>query len=482
MTADKIKFGTDGWRGVMAEDFTFANVRRASQGLADFLLETRGAGCGVIVGYDNRFMSEQYARLVCEVLAANGLNALYPPESVPTPSVSFAVKDRALACGVMITASHNPPQFNGFKLKAHYAGSADAEYCAQVEASVDKNPVRSVRFDDGVKSGAIDIYDPRPAHVRAIKGHVNFRQVRAAKIKAVTDAMFGTGGTVLENALAKSSCRIVSIQTNRDVMFGGVNPEPIAKNLGALGAAVRREKAGIGLATDGDADRIGVVDERGKYVSIQLVFAMLLLHLLKNRGLRGFIVKSSNSTVWIDRICQRYGLEWKEVPVGFKWICSEMLQRQNEPLEKQVLIGGEESGGIGFRGHIPERDGLLAGLMLLEMLAVEKKSVTQIARGIAKEFGARAYDRVDIHYPLERRFPLLEKLQKQPPAKLLRSPLREVKTFDGVKFVAKDDSWLQFRASGTEPILRIYAEGESAKEVSRLLAFGQKLAQTALSL
>jgi phosphomannomutase len=173
-------------------------------------------------------------------------------------------------------------------------------------------------------------------------------------------------------------------------------------------------------------------------------------------------------------------LEWKEVPVGFKWICSEMLQRQNEPLEKQVLIGGEESGGIGFRGHIPERDGLLAGLMLLEMLAVERKSVTQLARGIAKEFGARAYDRVDIHYPLERRFPLLEKLQQEPPAKLLRSPLREVKTFDGVKFVAADDSWLQFRASGTEPILRIYAEGESENEVSRLLAFGQKLAQTAL--
>jgi len=480
VTADKIKFGTDGWRGVMAEDFTFANVRRAAQGLADFLLETRGAGCGVMVGYDNRFMSETYARLVCEVLAANGLKALFAPKSVPTPAVSFAVKDRALACGVMITASHNPPQFNGFKLKAHYAGSADAEYCAQVEACVDKNPVRSVKFDDGVKAETIEIYDPRPAHVRAIKSHVNFRLIRGAKIKVVADAMYGTGGTVLEKALAKSRCQIVSIQTKRDVMFGGVNPEPIAKSLGALGAAVRREKADIGLATDGDADRIGVVDERGKYVSIQVVFAMLLLHTLKNRGLRGFVVKSSNSTVWVDRICQRYGLEWKEVPVGFKWICTEILQREKEPLEKQVLIGGEESGGIGFRGHIPERDGLLAALMLLEMLAVEKKSVTQIARGIAKEFGARVYDRVDIHYPLEKRLPLLEKLKREPPSKLLSSLLREVKTFDGVKLIATDDSWLQFRVSGTEPILRIYAEGDTAKDVSRLLALGQKLAQTAL--
>jgi phosphomannomutase len=479
MSSD-IKFGTDGWRGVIADDFTFANVQRVAQALADYLVETHGTARGVIVGYDNRFLSEVFAKRASEVLAANGLKVLYPPQSAPTPAVSFAVKDRGLCGGAMITASHNPPEFNGFKLKAHYGGSADPEICAQVEARVDRSPVRSVTFDDAVREKKIEIYDPRPAHVKAIKRHVDFRLIANSRLKVVADAMHGTAGSIFADTFARAQCRVSPFRAERDPLFGGMHPEPIGTYLAPLGAEVRRLRADVGFATDGDADRIGVVDERGRYVTIQVVFAMLLLHLLRNRKQRGFVVKSSNSTVWVDRICKAYGLEWREVPVGFKYICEVMREKEREPLERQVLIGGEESGGVGFRGHVPERDGLLAGLMLLELLAMEKRSVTKIARGIAKEFGPLVYDRVDIHYPVEQRLLLLEKLKREPPARLLRQPVREVKSFDGVKFIAANDSWLMLRASGTEPILRIYAEGKSAAEVRRLLELGQKLAQTAL--
>src|SRR5437867_3770460 len=316
-----IKFGTDGWRGVIAEDFTFENVRRVAQATADYW-NALPLPKAAIVGYDYRFLSEVFAKLVCEVLAANGIKPLYPPVAVPTPAVSYAVRDRKLAGAVMITASHNPPQFNGYKLKAEFAGPATPEICAEVEARVDASPVR---YAD---SGS-EIYDPRPAHLAAIKKLVNLNAIRSARIRAVFDSMHGCGGTLLQELVGG-----VTVRSQRDPLFGGINPEPIAKNLKALSDAVKRTRAGIGLATDGDADRLGVVDEKGRYVSIQLVFAMLLLHLLRNRReTGGLVVKSTNSTVLVDRICQAHGLKWVEVPVGFKHICQKMR-------EADVLIGG----------------------------------------------------------------------------------------------------------------------------------------------
>lgn len=455
---DKIKFGTDGWRGVIADDFTFANVRRVAQATADYW-NRQPLPKRAIVGYDNRFFSEVYARLVAEVLAGNGLETLLSPTAVPTPAISYAVRDRQLCGAVMITASHNPPQFNGYKLKAEFAGPATPEMCAAVEALVDASPVRSV-------TGGLTRYDPRPAHLAEIRRKVDLRAIKRAKIRTVFDAMHGCGGTALETLVGG-----VSIRVERNPLFGGINPEPIAKNLGALAAAVKRARAHAGLATDGDADRLGVVDETGRYVSIQLVFAMLLLHLLRQRGERGaVVVKSSNSTVLIDRICAAHGLRCVEVPVGFKWVCQQMR-------EHDVLLGGEESGGIGFRGHIPERDGLLANLMLLEMLAVTGKKLSRIGADIQREFGASAYDRIDRPFPLEHRQGLLEHLQQHPPARLLDAPVREIKTFDGVKYIAADDSWLMFRTSGTEPIIRIYAEARSACRVRALLDWGRQAAE-----
>jgi alpha-D-glucose phosphate-specific phosphoglucomutase len=470
MQPTKIKFGTDGWRGVIAEDFTFENVRRVAQATADYWNSLVGTQKAAIVGYDNRFLSETYAKLVCEVLAANGIKAYYPPLAVPTPAVSFAVRDKALCGAVMITASHNPPQFNGYKLKAHYAGPADPEICTQVESRVDRSPVRRIAFDEGLKNKSIEIYDPRAAHVEAVKKIIDLKKIRGSKLRLVADSMYGCGGTQLETLLVKSACRVETIRAIRDPLFGGINPEPIAKNLGALCDAVKKTRAQIGLATDGDADRLGVVNDKGQYESIQLVFAMLLLHLIRNRRQKtGLVVKSANSTYLIDRICRANGLKLVEVPVGFKYICEQMR-------ETDVLIGGEESGGIGFQGHIPERDGMLANLMLLEMLTVTGKHLTEIARDLQKEFGASSYDRIDLKFPLEQREKFIESLRAQPPKELLGVPLVQRKDFDGVKYIAKDDSWLMFRTSGTEPIIRIYSEAATAARVKKLLEHGKSLA------
>lgn len=475
MQLTKIKFGTDGWRGVIADDFTFENVRRVAQATADYWNSLVGAQNTAIVGYDNRFLSETYAKLVCEVLAANGFKALYPPLAVPTPAVTFAVRDRRLCGAVMITASHNPPRFNGYKLKAHYAGPADPGVCAQVEARVDQSTVRSISFDDSVKRGNIEIYDPRPAHVAAVKKIIDLKKIRDARLPVIVDSMYGCGGRLLEELLVGTDRRttrthVTTIRADRDVYFGGISPEPIGKNLGALCEAVKKSRAQIGLATDGDADRLGIVDDKGRYVSIQLVFAMLLLHLLRNCGRKtGVVVKSTNCTVLIDRICRAHGLKCVEVPVGFKYICEQMR-------ETDVLIGGEESGGIGFQGHIPERDGILANLMILEMLAMTGKRVSEIAQDMQKEFGASAYDRIDMGFPLEKREELIDTLRRHPPKQLLGVPLETMKDFDGVKYIAKDDSWLMFRTSGTEPIIRIYSEAASAARVKKLLDYGKGLA------
>jgi len=458
MSNGRIKFGTDGWRGIIADDFTFANIRRVAQATADYW-NAQPLPKKMIVGYDNRFFSEVYARLLCEVLAANGFKTMCAPEAVPTPAISFAVRDQKLCGAVMITASHNPPAFNGYKIKAEFAGSATPEICSAIESRLDASPVKSVKFD-----GAVEIHDPRTAHVAAIKKLVDLKAIKRAKLRVVFDSMHGCGSRVLEKLAGGTT-----IRGERDVLFGGINPEPTSKNLGALMTAVKAQRAQIGLATDGDADRLGVVDDRGRYVSIQLVFAVLLLHVLRNRQERqGIVVKSGNCTVLIERICQAFGLKCVEVPVGFKWICQQMR-------EHDVIMGGEESGGLGFRGHIPERDGILANLMLLELLAMTGKRFSQLVDEVQKEFGRSAYDRIDMHFPLEKRQQLIEHLGKNPPATLAGVPLREVKTADGVKYIATDDSWLMFRTSGTEPIIRIYSEASSTAKVRQLLIFGQQI-------
>ena len=468
-----IKFGTDGWRAVIAEEFNFANVARVAQATADYWKsevrrpksEIFGRELKVVVGFDRRFFSDRFAQTAADILAGNGFHVLLTPEPTPTPSVSFAVKSLNAVGGVMITASHNPPIFNGFKLKSFYGGSSSPDECKAVESFLGKTVPQI-----GHRPPPIVISDVRPAHFAALKRLVDFKLVAKSKLRFAHDALFGVGAGCFEQLLAGTTCKVTTLNAQHDVLFGGINPEPIVANYGRSRMFLRRHPHDICLVTDGDADRIGGMDGQGDALTTHQVICLLLHHLIVNRRGRGRVVKALTTTSMVDKMCVAHGLPLVETGVGFKYICAEMLKGD-------VLLGAEESGGIGFPGHIPERDGLAAGLLLLELLATERLSVGRMLAKLEKQYGPHRYSRIDTHYPLEKRAALMDLLKSDPPAKLLRSPLAGMKTYDGVKLVAEDSSWLMLRGSGTEPVLRIYAEAGSNAAVRKLLELGVKLTQ-----
>jgi phosphomannomutase len=464
-----IKFGTDGWRAVIADQFTFANVERVAQATAEYWSANPVSGTDrkIVVGYDRRFFSDQFGQRVAEVLAGNDFQVVLTPDPTPTPSVSFAVKQHGAIGGVMITASHNPPIFNGFKLKSYYGGSADAATCQAIESLLDRNPVRAIPLTTA-KGDQITIEDVRPAHYAALKKLVDFKLVAKSKLRFAHEALFGVGAGCFEQLLRGTTCRVTTLNGAHDVLFGGINPEPIEKNYARSSAYLKKHPHDICLVTDGDADRVGGMDGCGNYLSTHQLICMLLHHYVVNRKGRGRVVKALTTTSMMDKMCAAHGLELVETGVGFKYIVAEMLKGG-------VLLGAEESGGIAFPGHIPERDGIAAGLMLLELLATERVSVNKLIARLVKQFGPHEYGRIDTHFPLEKRAALMEFLQKNPPAKLIRSPLVDMKTYDGVKFIAQDSSWLMLRGSGTEPILRIYAESSTDANVKKLLNLGVRL-------
>ena len=473
----QIAFGTDGWRAVIAEDFNFNNVARVAQAAADYWKsetqnpdsEIFGRDLKIVAGYDRRFFSDEFAKTAAEVLVGNGFQVILTPDPSPTPSISFAVRHLNAIGGVMITASHNPPIFNGFKLKSYYGGSSSPDECKAVEQFIDKNPVRRVKLSEAIHEGKISIQDLRPAHFAAVKKLVDFKRIAKSNLRFAHDALFGVGAGCFEKLLAGTTCRVTTLNAKHDVLFGGINPEPVLQNYGPTQAFLRKHPHDVCLVTDGDADRVGGMDGRGNYLTTHKIICLLLRHLHLNRHQTGRVVKALTTTSMVDKMCAQYGLPLVETGVGFKYICAEMLKGG-------VLLGAEESGGIGFPGHIPERDGIAAGLMILELLAMEKTSLTRIAAKLEKEFGPHHYGRIDTHFPLEKRAALMDFLKGNPPTALLRSPLAEVKAYDGVKFVARDSSWLMLRGSGTEPILRIYAEAKTPAHVESLLRFGAKLA------
>lgn len=465
----QIKFGTDGWRAVIAKEFTFDNVARVAQASADFWKsETKNPKSEifhrqlkVVIGYDRRFLSGNFARLTAEVFAANGYQVILTPEPTPTPCVSFAVKNLGAVGGVMITASHNPPEFNGFKLKSHFGGSSGPEECKGVESFLDKNPPK-------FSSENIRIKDIRPAHFAAIKRLVDFNLIAKSKLRVAHDALFGVGAGAFEALLAKTNCKVTTLNAQHDVLFGGICPEPLPRNYVLGGAQLKKNPHDICLVTDGDSDRIGAMYGNGVPMTNQQVIALLLHHLVRNRGGRGTVTKTFNTTAMVDKMCAAWNLPLTEVGIGFRYIAPEMMK-------PGALYGAEESGSIGFANHIPERDGLAAGLFLLEMLAMQKISLNKIYASLEKEFGPHRYGRYDAHYPLEKRAALMERLKSNPPAKLLRSKLAKVDSRDGVKFIAEDSTWLMLRGSGTEPVLRIYAEGKSDSDMGKLLKAGRAL-------
>ncbi len=465
-----IKFGTDGWRAIIAEDFTFSNLDRVAQATADEWRANPAPGTTpkAVVGYDRRFLSDQFAARVAEILAANGFLVTLTDRPTPTPSVSFEVRRQKAVGGVMITASHNPPAFNGFKLKAWYGGSAEPALCKAVETRLDASPVQSIPLADARRARKIVLKDIRGPHYDAIKRLVDFPLVAKSGLRFAHDALFGVGAGCFDDLLAGTSCRVTTLNGEHNPNFGGINPEPIARNYARSSAFLAKHPHDLCLVTDGDADRVGAMDGRGNPLTTHKVICLLLRHYIVHRHQPGRVIKALTTTSMVDKICQRHGLELVETGVGFKYIAAEMLKGD-------VLLGFEESGGIGFPGHIPERDGIAAGLLMLEALAVEKKPLPRLLAQLEKDYGPHRYDRIDTHFPLEKRAALMDFCKNHGPAKLLRSPVAEVKSFDGVKFVAKDGSWLMLRGSGTEPILRIYAEATSDADAQSLLKLGLRL-------
>ncbi|HEX4997941.1 MAG TPA: phosphoglucomutase/phosphomannomutase family protein, partial [Terriglobia bacterium] len=398
---EPIRFGTDGWRAVIAETFTFENVRRAAQATADYFATVPNTERAVFMGYDGRFLSSRFARAAAEVFSGNGFRVLLMDRPYPTPYVSFETRRRGLAGGVVITASHNPPMFNGFKVKAYFGGSATPDITAKIEANLGQTPVRSA-------AGPIETAAPEAAYFEHLQSLVDWDRISKSKMKVVVDSMCGAGARILETMLAGGSCAVETIHGDLDPLFGGVNPEPMMPQLEPLARRVRETGSHIGLATDGDADRVGAVDENGEFVSTIRSLPLLLLHGYRHRGWRGAVVRTYSQSQIVDRIASSLGLKMVEQPIGFKNIADIMLR-------EEVLIGGEESGGIGLSRHMPERDGIFINLLTLDMLAASGKTCSALVRDMWKEFGEFHYERADLHIPTEAGRAALETLGANPP-------------------------------------------------------------------
>ena len=470
-----IRFGTDGWRAVIADEFTFANLERVAQAYADYLKQRAGisvtdeAGVKlVIVGYDRRFLSEQFAARAAEVLAGNSFQVALFEKAVPTPLVSWAVREQEAMGGVVITASHNPPEFNGFKIKAPWGGSAPPETTLQVEALVDQTAPRKAGLET-IAPAEERLAHSTASYRRQIASYVDIERLCHEHQRVVIDPMHGSGGRWVESFLEGCALEVETIRAARDPLFGGINPEPIDRHLGPLKNRVTELGAILGLATDGDADRVGAVNELGETMTMHEVVPLLLLHLARTRGMTGGVVRTFSQSVLTKRIAAAHNLKLYETPIGFKYIADLMLR-------EDILIGAEESGGIGVKGHLPERDGILNSLLLLEAVLVSGRTPSELVTEMHREFGEFYFGRRDRHMKVSRGQELVQTLAMTPPATFAGFPVTSVETLDGTKLLFEDESWLLFRQSGTEPVLRIYAEATSIQKMNTLLDEGERLA------
>ena len=489
-----IHFGTDGWRAVISDSFTFDNLRIVAQAIADAVASDhwdksgnlgKAQGFGgekpdpkkIVIGFDTRFLSDRFAGEVARVLAANGFAVLLSQSDSPTPAISFAVKHQHAIAGVMITASHNAPRYNGVKLKGAFGGSALPEQCRRVEVYINDNEEQArgpnlMDFKKAREMGLIQRFNPLTAYFDHLRTLINSDIIAENPQRFVVDAMYGSGRGVIKSFLQGTGCDISEIRGEMNPGFGGIHPEPIAKNLGALASAVSSGMGNFGVVTDGDADRIGAMDERGAFVDPHKIFALSLKYLVEKRGMSGAVVRTVSTTRMIDRLAKKYGLKVYETPVGFNHIADTMMQ-------EDVLIGGEESGGISFKGHIPEGDGPIMGLLLVEMIAALKKPLGELVNDLLDEVGPAFYERVDLRLsrPVAKA-EMTEFLTRQAPKEIGSEKVNEISQRDGVKYIMADDSWLLIRPSGTEPVLRVYAEGRTNEMVKTLMGYGQKVAES----
>ena len=468
-----IKFGTDGWRAVIAEDFTFDNVRFCAQGVADYLKQAGLEGQGLVIGYDTRFASEDFAAAAAEVIAGNGIKVFLSPRPTPTPVVSFGVTHKQTAGAIMITASHNPARWNGFKLRVAGGISAPSEVISEVEKHVSRayNTGKTGRMllEQAVQQGLVEYSDLTSVYLERVTRFIDLNKVRRAKLKVIVDPMYGTGAGYLKTLLDGGVIDVTEINGEHNPAFPGINPEPIEVNLEKLSATVREQGADVGIALDGDTDRIGIIDENGAFLTQLQVFALLCLYLLEIRGERGPIVKTITTTSMVDRLGEIYQVPVFETSVGFKYVAPIMVA-------ENALIGGEESGGYGFRGHIPERDAVPAGLYFLDFMVRTGKTPSQLLADLYRRVGPHHYHRTDIHFPENERQRMTDHIRNSFPEAIEGVRVVKTDTYDGFRFTLEDGTWLLVRFSGTEPVLRVYAESNSLSRVERLLEEGKKLA------
>jgi alpha-D-glucose phosphate-specific phosphoglucomutase len=468
--ATQIKFGTDGWRGIIADDFTFDNVRRVGNAMATYVHKNEDVSKGLVVGYDTRFVSKQAAEIISEVLAGAGIQVRLSDDYTPTPALSYAVKNLGAAGGVMITSSHNPFNWNGVKYKASYGGSGTPAIMRSIESELDSPRLQR----DG---GSVTITDFKTPYIAAIKAFVDLEAIKKANFKFAIDVMYGAGRGVLKGIFSENGINHLEIRGELNPLFPGINPEPIQPHIAMLQQTVVHEDCHAGLATDGDADRLGAVAEDGSFVDSHKCYSVILEWLLKRKQWPGEVVRAFNTTRMLDRIAAKYGRKLHECGIGFKYICDLMLERD-------ILIGGEESGGIGITRHLPERDGILNSLLLANIMAEEGKPLGQLVRDLQQEYGEHHYGRIDLHLSNQVKDDAMRRANEKPDT-IGSFNVQKVETLDGVKFFLDAptygngaEAWVLVRASGTEPLLRIYCEAASSELVAQILRETEAFVQT----
>jgi len=478
----KIKFGTSGWRAIIADEFTFANVRVVVQSIADYIRQEGLHNRSVVVGYDTRFLSEQFAQTAAGVLAANGIETLLCDRDTPTPVIAYEILRRKAAGGVNITASHNPAPYSGIKFNSDWGGPAlplitqRIEMACEAYLSGEATP-KTGREATGVKKRLIVPIDPRPEYYKQLERLVDVKAIKKGKIKVVVDALWGAGRGYLNDFLEKAGAEVTSLHQDRDALYGGHGPSPEPDNLKEMHAAMQKNKATLGLATDGDADRFGVMDVDGTLLSPNEFLPLLLDHLVKTRGWKGVVARSVMTSHFLDAVARRHNLELIETPVGFKYI-GDIMGRESAIYPSKggnFILGGEESGGMSIRGHVPEKDGVLACLLAAEIVAVTKRPLRKSIEALQAEVGAYYTQRVDLHLTSEKMSGLRQKLRASPPTKFGALNVRRIVETDGHKFILTDGSWIGVRLSGTEPVVRLYLETSSPDKLKALVKAGQSL-------
>lgn len=454
----------------MGKEFTFQNVELVAQAFSDYLKtefakKPSNKPPRVAVGYDYRKDSENFAKTIAEILIANGIQVSLTSAACPTPAVSFKIVDEKYDSGIVVTASHNPPAYNGIKIKTDFGGSADKNITNGVESFIGKNPVLKKPFEPMNP----ELSDFNQKYLEFLKKYVRLDLIREAPFKILVDSMHGVGAKRIEDMLTGGKIRVTTIRSQRDITFAGFSPEPIPHNLGPSIERMKNNEFDLAVVTDGDADRVGAVRPGGEFISPGIILSLILIHFVEDLKKTGSVVTTISNTALIYKVARKYGLKVHETPVGFKYVC-EIMRREN------VLIGGEESGGIGFQNYLYERDGLLSSLLLVEMMAMRKQTFEQILSAVEKEFGKLYYVRNDLNYPNEFKTKLFEVLTDYNPKELLGHAVKEIKRTDGVKIILDDESWLLFRLSGTEPILRIYSEATSQALAENLVSHGKDFA------